>query len=64
MARPRKKQDQLHNEPVKLWLTEEQIAALEALAAQRDIPKGVLAREALLLGLRAYAESLRQRQAA
>lgn len=64
MARPRKSADRLHSERLHLWLTEEQIRAVEALADARDMPKSVLAREALLLGLRAYLRSVAQDRAA
>ena len=54
----RKPADKLHNIDLKLWITESQESKLIELADKRDIPKGVLAREALLIGLDIYLSSL------
>lgn len=58
MSRPRKPADRLHNIRLDLWLTPAQHEQLLALAESRDIPKGVVGREALIVGLTEYLESL------
>jgi hypothetical protein len=64
MARPRKPSAELHCMPLKLWLTEDQEAALLRLSERRDVPKSIIAREALLMGLAAYLDSVRGQRAA
>ncbi len=64
MSRPRKKENELHSVQIKLWLTDEQERDLLALAGLRDCPKGIVAREALLVGLALYRESIAKHKAA
>ena len=64
MARPRKPRHQLHSVRLDLWLTEQQVELLARISERRDIPKGIVGRDALLLGLNEYLRSLAQDQAA
>ena len=64
MARPRKKEDELHSIQLKLWLTDDQEQLLLDIAGLRDCPKGIVAREALLVGLAKYRASIQKQQAA
>lgn len=60
----RKPEDKLHNRNLKVWITEPQEMRLVSLADKRDIAKGVLARECLLIGLDLYIASLQNQSKA
>lgn len=61
MARPRKPDNELHDDVLKLRLTQDQYAKLEAIARAKDAPIAVVGRSLLI---EALAEYLRMPNAA
>jgi hypothetical protein len=60
MARPRKKPEDLHQNEIKVRLTDSQTQFVESEAARRDVPVAIVLRELIVLG----QSIIRQQQAA
>lgn len=60
MGRPRKERQDLHENIMRVRLTDQQWLEVQLIAKERDTPPAIIAREAAVLGL----SILRQRQAA
>lgn len=60
MGRPRKEKQDLHENVMRVRLTDQQWLEVQRIARERDTPPAIIVREAAILGM----SILRQRQAA
>ena len=58
MARPKLPDNQLHQNALKIRLTDDEYKELEAIASRHGIPVAVLARAALKKGVELYQDAI------